>query len=97
MCKELHQRWTGCNCWGFIRVAPCERLFRGCFGPGGDEDKQVVHWNDGMCGDCWGRLVAEAREQAAEAKRADREADELAAASVSSRSESTPSSSAWSR
>ena len=58
---------------------------------------RVVHWNDGMCGDCWDRLVAEAREQAAEAKRADREAEELAAASVSSRSESTPSSSAWSR
>ncbi|KAK8069722.1 hypothetical protein PG994_006338 [Apiospora phragmitis] len=114
MCKELYQRWNGCDCWGFLRCDPCRRLFKGCLGPGGDEDKHVVEWNDGMCNECWERMLIEAREQAETAaetnhqnknssnsragRRANKrgreaaEADELAAASVSSASVGTPSS-----
>ncbi|KAK8097961.1 uncharacterized protein PG998_013447 [Apiospora kogelbergensis] len=68
MCKELYQRWNGCDCWGFLRCDPCPRLFKGCMGPGGDEDKHVVEWNDGMCNECWERLLIEAREEAEAAK-----------------------------
>ncbi|KAK8084998.1 hypothetical protein PG997_006269 [Apiospora hydei] len=71
MCKELYQRWNGCDCWGFLRCDPCPRLFKGCFGPGGDEDKHVVVWNDGMCNECWERLLIEAREEAEAAKERD--------------------------
>ncbi|KAK8004808.1 hypothetical protein PG990_010845 [Apiospora arundinis] len=38
MCKELHQRWYGCDCWGFLRCYPCGRLFKGCLGLGGEDD-----------------------------------------------------------
>ena len=72
MCKELYQRWNGCDCWGFLRCDPCQRLFKGCLGPGGDEDKHVVAWNDGMCNECWERLLIEAREEAEAAKERDR-------------------------
>ncbi|KAK8045289.1 hypothetical protein PG993_005313 [Apiospora rasikravindrae] len=71
MCKELYQRWNGCDCWGFLRCDPCRRLFKGCFGPGGEEDKHVVAWNDGMCNECWERLLIEAREEAEAARERD--------------------------
>ncbi|KAK7931435.1 hypothetical protein PG985_002147 [Apiospora marii] len=71
MCKELYQRWNGCDCWGFLRCDPCRRLFKGCLGPRGDEDKHVVTWNDGMCNECWERLLIEAREEAEAAKARD--------------------------
>ncbi|KAK6851300.1 hypothetical protein PG989_014442 [Apiospora arundinis] len=71
MCKELYQRWNGCDCWGFLRCDPCRRLFKGCMGPGGEEDKHVVEWNDGMCNECWERLLIEAREEAEAAKERD--------------------------
>ncbi|KAK8116068.1 hypothetical protein PG984_012570 [Apiospora sp. TS-2023a] len=71
MCKELYQRWNGCDCWGFLRCDPCRRLFKGCFGPSGEQDKLVVEWNDGMCNECWERLLIEAREEAEAAKERD--------------------------
>ncbi|KAH9907487.1 hypothetical protein F4778DRAFT_722123 [Xylariomycetidae sp. FL2044] len=88
MCKELYQRWEGCLCWGFIGPQTCPELFKKCLGPRGDMDKKVVQWNDGMCSECWDRLMLEAKEMA----EAEAEAEALAAASVSSRSHSTNSS-----
>lgn len=71
MCKEQYRRWEGCNCWGFIEIDACSQLFKTCLGPSGEADKVVVEWNDGMCGECWDRLMEEAREMAeAEAKEA---------------------------
>lgn len=52
-------------------------------------DKTVVKWNDGMCSECWDRLMIEAKEMA-EAD-AEAEARALAAASVSSSSRSNAS------
>jgi hypothetical protein len=63
MCKELYQRWKGCPCWGFIGAAPCKDLFKKCRGPRGEIDKRVVKWNDGICSECWDRLVQEAQNQ----------------------------------
>ncbi|KAI5866248.1 hypothetical protein GGS23DRAFT_377007 [Durotheca rogersii] len=86
MCKELYQRWDGCSCWGFLRPETCSELFRNCLGPRGEIDKKVVKWNEGMCNECWDRLLEEAREMA-EAE----EAEALAAASATSKSHSSSS------
>lgn len=83
MCKELYQRWQGCNCWGFLGPQTCPELFKTCRGPRGERDKNVVRWNDGMCNECWDRLMIEAKEMA--------EAEAAAAASVSSHSQSNSS------
>jgi hypothetical protein len=39
MCKELYQRWKGCDCWGLLKVDICAGLFKTCFGPSGEKDK----------------------------------------------------------
>lgn len=57
MCKELYQRWKGCDCWGFLKADTCSGLFRTCFGPRGERDKKgtpdypvsqrvFLPWND---------------------------------------------------
>lgn len=50
-------------------------------------DKVVVKWNEGMCNECWDRLMQEAREMAD----AQEETEVMAAASASSKSRSTGS------
>ncbi|KAI0602118.1 hypothetical protein F4775DRAFT_538418 [Biscogniauxia sp. FL1348] len=87
MCKELYQRWHGCSCWGFLGPQTCSELFKKCLGPRGEIDKKVIKWNDGMCNECWDRLLQEAREMA----EAEAEAEALAATSTSSKSYSTGS------
>ncbi|KAI1847651.1 hypothetical protein JX265_000889 [Neoarthrinium moseri] len=87
MCKELYERWNGCDCWGFLRADTCRGLFKSCFGPSGEQDKKVTRWNDGMCSECWDRLLREAEEMA----EADQLADASATASTSSGSTSTRS------
>lgn len=47
-------------------------------------DKTVIKWNDGMCNECWDRLMIEAKEMA----QAEAEAEAKAAASNSSSSRS---------
>ncbi|KAK9424253.1 hypothetical protein SUNI508_03741 [Seiridium unicorne] len=91
MCKELYQRWKGCDCWGFLKVDTCAGLFKTCFGPGGEKDKTVTTWNDGMCSECWDRLLQEAEELAEANRKAEEEAEKLAVASASSRSYSASS------
>ncbi|CAJ2505324.1 Uu.00g127180.m01.CDS01 [Anthostomella pinea] len=83
MCKELFERWEGCTCWGFVEPERCDELFKKCMGPRGDIDKKVIKWNDGMCDQCWDRLMLEAREM--------NDAKETAAAPASSSSHSTGS------
>lgn len=51
----------------------------------------VTLWNDGMCSECWDRLIKEAEEEAEAARLADEEAERMTAASSSSRSYSTNS------
>ncbi|KAI1777111.1 hypothetical protein F4818DRAFT_336998 [Hypoxylon cercidicola] len=84
MCKELYQRWHGCTCWGFLRPQTCTELFKKCLGPRGEVDKLVIKWNDGLCNECWDRLMQEAREMVD----AEEEAEAMAAASASASSKS---------
>lgn len=47
-------------------------------------DKTVIKWNDGMCNECWDRLMIEAKEMA----QAEAEAEAKAAAAASNSSSS---------
>ncbi|KAF2999133.1 hypothetical protein E8E14_005297 [Neopestalotiopsis sp. 37M] len=84
MCKELYQRWKGCDCWGLLKVDICAGLFKTCFGPSGEKDKLVTLWNEAMCSECWDRLLIEAEEQAEKDRQAEEDSEKMAAASASS-------------
>lgn len=49
----------------------------------------VSVWNDGMCSECWDRLLLEAEEDAKAARLAEEESEKIAAASASSASYSS--------
>lgn len=68
-----------------MRPQTCAELFKQCLGPRGEVDKVVIKWNEGMCNECWDRLLQEAREMAD----AEDEALALATTSSSSKSHST--------
>lgn len=51
----------------------------------------VTVWNDGMCSECWDRLLLEAEEEAKAAREAEEESEKITAASASSKSYSTSS------
>ncbi|KAK6858668.1 hypothetical protein PG995_005232 [Apiospora arundinis] len=52
--------WKGCGCRRFLRFNACSLFMEDnlgpgdekCLGAGGDEDKVVKEWEDGICGEC---------------------------------------------